>query len=111
MANILTPRKELLAQLDAQPGMWENMAVGLVSGAAQGATAALGAVALSDERMKTDIQDATESQLDELLTSVGAQTYTYKGEPIDVGLVGDVVSVQVIARPHEDIGIILPPAG
>ena len=27
------------------------------------------------------------------------------------GRIGDVVSVQVIARPHEDIGIILPPAG
>lgn len=27
------------------------------------------------------------------------------------GRIGDVVSVQVIARPHEDIGIVLPPAG
>jgi len=25
------------------------------------------------------------------------------------GRIGDVVSVQVIARPHEDIGIVLPP--
>jgi len=27
------------------------------------------------------------------------------------GRIGDVVSVQVIARPHEDLGIVLPPAG
>jgi ethanolamine utilization protein EutM len=27
------------------------------------------------------------------------------------GRIGDVVSVQVIARPHEDIGVVLPPAG
>ena len=26
------------------------------------------------------------------------------------GRIGDVVSVQVIARPHEDLGIVLPPA-
>lgn len=27
------------------------------------------------------------------------------------GRIGDVVSVQVIARPHEDIGVVLPTAG
>jgi ethanolamine utilization protein EutM len=27
------------------------------------------------------------------------------------GRIGDVVSVQVIARPHEDIGVVLPPQG
>ena len=27
------------------------------------------------------------------------------------GRIGDVVSVQVIARPHEDLGIVLPTAG
>lgn len=27
------------------------------------------------------------------------------------GRIGDVVSVQVIARPHEDLGVVLPPAG
>lgn len=77
--------KNELAKLDNEPGFWEKAALGIVSGAGQGATSALTTFALSDERMKTDIQDATESELDELLTNVGAQTYTYTGKRAEQG--------------------------
>lgn len=71
--------KAAFAQLDAQPGFWEQAALGIIGGAGQGASAALTTFALSDARRKTDIEDSTDEELEELLTTVKSQTYTYKG--------------------------------
>ncbi len=71
--------KAAMAQLDAQPGFWEQAALGLIGGAGQGASA--GAMALiSDERLKTDVADTTDAELDELLGKFQSKTYAYTGE-------------------------------
>lgn len=74
-----------LEQLDSQPGFWEQAALGLVSGAGQGGTAALTTFALSDARTKEEVADTTDEDLDDLLSSVRSQTYVYKGARSGMG--------------------------
>lgn len=73
-----------LEQLDSQPGFWEQAALGLIGGAGQGATMAIGAKVLgvSDERAKTAIRDTTEEELEELLAATKSSTYEYR-DPSD----------------------------
>ena len=72
-----------LEQLDSQPGFWEQAALGLISGAGQGVTAVgaakLMGIATSDIRLKENVVDSTEAELEDLLASVDAITYDYKG--------------------------------
>ena len=68
-----------LQQLDSQPGFWEQAALGLVAGAGQGATAGAMALIGSDMALKEHVVDSTEAELEDLLASVDAITYDYKG--------------------------------
>ena len=73
-----------LKQLDKSDDLnWGQLAAGFVSGGAQGATA--GIMALSDERMKTDIADTTDAEFGELLSKFPSKTYTYKGRRAEHG--------------------------
>ncbi len=77
--------KVALEQLDAQPGFWEQAALGLIGGAGQGGTAALTTFALSDARTKEDVSDTTDDELEDLLSSVRSQSYVYKGARSSMG--------------------------
>lgn len=73
-----------LEQLDKSDDLnWNQLAVGFVSGAAQGGTGAL--MALSDERMKTEIADTTDAEFEELVSKFPSKTYTYKGKRAEKG--------------------------
>jgi hypothetical protein len=67
--------EQLAAQGEVNWGqLGANFLMGLGSGAAAG-----GMALLSDRRMKTDVRDTTEDDLDELLGSLRSQTYRYTG--------------------------------
>lgn len=74
-----------LQQLDKSDDInWGQMAMGFVSGAAQGGTAA-GMSLLSDERMKTGIADTTDAEFEELVSKFPSKTYTYTGKRAEKG--------------------------
>lgn len=87
---------------------WDQLLTGFVGGAAQGGTAGLVSL-LSDERAKTDFDDATHEELDELLSELRAQTYRYKDEAHGEGerfgfMVQDLEKSRLgktMVRPHE----------
>lgn len=79
--------RAVMAQLDAQPGFWEQAALGLIGGAAQGGSSALATFALtsdkdkkyktSDANAKSGASEATED-LESMLEAIGAKTWEYK---------------------------------
>ncbi len=71
-----------LEQLDRQGEVnWGQMGAQFLMGVGSGAASAgMTALVASDRRLKTDIADTTDDELEELLASVKSQTYTYRGE-------------------------------
>lgn len=69
-----------LEQLDRQGEVnWGQMGAQFLMGVGSGAAGAGMTALVSDRRLKTDIEDTTDEQLEELLTTVRSQTYNYTG--------------------------------
>lgn len=71
-----------LEQLDRQGEVnWGQMGAQFLMGLGSGAASAgMGALVASDRRLKTDIKDTTDEELEELLSTFKSQTYTYTGK-------------------------------